>query len=166
MNQAGAPESMWAEALNYANQVKDMMPSQGELHDGLSTWECVERTKPPLHRLHSFGCLVFAHRPKQLRRKFENRGRRAVFLSSIIADNADDGYRLWDIQTRTVFTSRSVLFHATTFPWNKQAPSLSTGELWPAPVTFSKKDTGVGSSPGLLVPQEVGVPKARAKKIQ
>ena len=58
------------------------------------------------------------------------------------------------------------MFHETTFPWNKQAPSLSTGELWPAPVTFSKKDTGVGSSPGLLVPQEVGVPKARAKKIQ
>ena len=128
MNQAGAPESMWAEALNYANQVKDMMPSQGELHDGLSTWECVERTKPPLHRLHSFGCLVFAHRPKQLRRKFENRGRRAVFLS--LADNADDGYRLWDIQTRTVFTSRSVVFHETTFPWNSKplrSPRASFG---------------------------------------
>ena len=160
LNQAGAPESMWAEAINYSNQAKDMMPSQGESHDGRSTWECVERTKPPLHRLHSFGCLVFAHRPQQLRRKFENRGRRALFLS--LADNADDGYRLWDMNTRTVFTSRSVVFHESTFPWAKrtgvgsQSKISSSEAIWPNPIlTFPAGEGGVGSPKGLLPTNEL-----------
>jgi hypothetical protein len=162
MNQSGAPESMWAEAINYANQAKDMLPSQGEEHDGRSTWEIVERTKPPLHRLHSFGCLAFAHRPKQLRRKFENRGRRAVFLS--LADNADDGYRMWDIKTGTVFTSRSVVFHETTFPWYKTTASPVSMQLMATPAfTFPAGEGGVGSSKGLVPSRELELEKNKDK---
>lgn len=102
---------LWDEAIHYANQVDWMMPSSSPALDGVSPWEHRFGEPPPLKRLHPWGCKAVAHVTNP--GKFRNKGRLCMFLG--LAKNADDGFRLLDFSTRSIFHSRSVTFYDTLF---------------------------------------------------
>jgi hypothetical protein len=113
--QAGLPtgtfDYFWDEQISYAQQVDWMLPSAIPRLNGASPWEYRHHEAPPLHRLHPWGCKVVAHRPSS--GKYKNRGRLAMFLG--LARGAEDGYRLYDFATRSIFHSRSVTFFDSLF---------------------------------------------------
>jgi hypothetical protein len=107
----GSYDYFWDEQCSYAQQVDWMMPSSNERLAGMSPWQYRHHEPPPIHRLHPWGCKVVARQTH--RRKYGNRGRLAMFLG--LARNADDGYRLFDFSTRSIFHSRSVKFFDNLF---------------------------------------------------
>ena len=102
---------MWDEAMSYAMTVDWMMPTSSPATGGVSPWEFRTGETPPLKYLHPWGCKAIAHviNPG----KFKNKGRLCMFLG--LAKNGDDGYRLYDFSTKSVFHSRSVKFYENEF---------------------------------------------------
>lgn len=112
LNAAGVSDLFWDEAVAYANDVANMMPASSGQRKGQSPWSARFGEAPPLHRLHAWGCLAFAHLPH--RKTFGNSGRRCIFMG--LARNGDDGFRFYDPETQTVFHSRSATFLEDVFP--------------------------------------------------
>jgi transposase InsO family protein len=113
--QGGLPtntyEYFWDEQIAYAQQVDWMLPSAVPRLNGTSPWQYRHHEPPPLDRLHPWGCKVVSHRPKS--GKYQNRGRLAMFLG--LARGGDDGYRLFDFATRSIYHSRSATFFDSLF---------------------------------------------------
>lgn len=97
---------LWDEQISYANQVRLMFPVESKITGGLSPWEFRLQERPPLERLHPWGCKAIAHVNNPT--KNQSKGRVCMFLG--LATNGDDGYRLFDFRTRSIFHSRSVKF--------------------------------------------------------
>jgi hypothetical protein len=74
---------------------------------------------------HKFGCLAWYKVPEAGRKKLNVKGRLALLLSYLQDRN---GYRVWDMQKRSVVKSRDVLFEDGTFPYGEPT------ENSPAPV--------------------------------
>ena len=53
-----------------------------------------------------FGCLTFAHIPRDHRHKFDSKSRRCVFLGY---GTTVKGYRLYDVERQKVIYSRDVI---------------------------------------------------------
>lgn len=64
--------------------------------------------------LHPFGCLVWYKVPEANRKKLDPKVLSALLLSYLGSGN---GYRIWDLETRTVIKSRDVLFRDDVFPY-------------------------------------------------
>jgi hypothetical protein len=65
--------------------------------------------------IHSFGCLAYAHIPKENRKKFQPRARRCILLG--IADNYQ-AFRLLSLEDNSIIISRDVTFKDDVFPKN------------------------------------------------
>lgn len=104
LNSAGASSVWWDECTAYSNDVANFLPSWSKYNKGKSAYEARYSKPPPLHRLHTWGCLCFAH--DSTATTYANRGRRCAFLG--LAKNLDDGYRLWT--GNSVIHSNSVTF--------------------------------------------------------
>jgi hypothetical protein len=119
MHNTARPQHLWPEAMGYARDTTDMMPTS--TNDGLSMYEKRTHKEPPLHKLHVWGATVVAHVPKELRSKNDNRGRKGRFMG--FAPDGD-GYRVYDPIKGTIFHSGSVRVydHSAT----SVAPELAT----------------------------------------
>lgn len=71
------------------------------------TFERWYKRKPSLQYIHTFGSKVYAHVPKELRRKLDEKTREFIFVG--YAENAK-GFRLLDKSTDRVVISRDVNF--------------------------------------------------------
>jgi hypothetical protein len=65
--------------------------------------------------LHPFGCLVWHKVPEASRKKLDVKGCSGMLLLYLQDGN---GYRVWDLQCRTVFKTWDVLFVDTDFPYD------------------------------------------------
>lgn len=63
--------------------------------------------KPSVKHLKIYGCLAYAHLPKENRRKLEPRTRECIFIGY---SNQTKGYRLWDPVIEDVIQSKHVKF--------------------------------------------------------
>ncbi|MDG1381231.1 MAG: reverse transcriptase domain-containing protein, partial [Flavobacteriales bacterium] len=105
MNWAQCPEYMWQESHKYANTVISFVPSASDRLKGLSPWEKKKGVKPKTHLLQPFGCVAYAHIPKAHRNRQGgpvNRGRKCMFVG-LSAEGENDGYRLYDPETKSFF---------------------------------------------------------------
>lgn len=95
---SGIPSRFWAEAIKTAAYIHRRTPTNS-LPAHQSPFEALYGTKPPLHHLKRFGCIVYRHIPKEQRSgKFAERARPCMFLGYV--HKTTKIYRIWDFNGR------------------------------------------------------------------
>eukprot|EP00112_Aurelia_sp_Birch-Aquarium-sp1_P025251 Seg831.4 transcript_id=Seg831.4/GoldUCD/mRNA.D3Y31 product="Retrovirus-related Pol polyprotein from transposon TNT 1-94" pseudo=true protein_id=Seg831.4/GoldUCD/D3Y31 len=128
MSQSKMPMEFWAEAVNIAVYLRNRSPSTSL--KGITPIEALFDRKPDVSHLKVFGCLAFAHIPKQQRKKFEEKSRKAVFVGY---PDGTKGYKLYDVKSRRFIRSRDVIFAAKEFHDFDNGQSLKLDPIYDAP---------------------------------
>lgn len=110
MSQSGMPKKFWAEAVNTATYLRNRSPTTSL--DGVTPFESLFNRKPDVSNLKVFGCLAYAHIPKDQRKKFEEKSRKSVFVGY---PNETKGYKLYDLKACCFIRSRDVIFAENDF---------------------------------------------------
>ena len=103
--EAKLPRRFWAEALATAVYLRNRSPTTAV--KGMTPFEALTGEKPRVDTLRVFGCLAYAHIPKDERQKFDSKARRCIFLGY---GTVTKGYRLYDVNRSKVLYSRDVVF--------------------------------------------------------
>ena len=110
LSESGLPKAFWAEALSTATYLRNRSPTKAVAEKTpLEAWS---GEKPNVQNLRIFGCICYAHIPKDERKKLDSKARKAVFVGY---GKDKKGYRLYDIATKKFFFSRDVSFNETEF---------------------------------------------------
>jgi transposase InsO family protein len=102
---ANLSKSFWAEAVNTAAYLKNRSPTKAL--QGKTPFEAWYGKKPNVEHLKVFGCMAYAHIPKDERGKFDSKARKCTLLGY---DEFTKGYRLYDPQNKKIIYSRDVRF--------------------------------------------------------
>ena len=98
-------QSFWAEALTTAVYLRNRSLTKSV--NGSTPYEAWSGRKPAVNHLKVFGCVTYAHIPKEERRKLDVKAKRCVLLGY---GTTVKGYRLYCPQDKKVFYSRDVIF--------------------------------------------------------
>ncbi|KAI7965086.1 hypothetical protein MJO29_003184 [Puccinia striiformis f. sp. tritici] len=110
---ANLPKFFWADAIRHCFFAYSSFPCNTPV--GFKTPASILQQQPVnLRRLHPFGCLTYYKVPEANRLKLDKKARAAILLSYLSDGN---GFRLWDLEQRTVIKSRDVVFHDDVFPY-------------------------------------------------
>ena len=106
--------------------------------NNISPFEALYKVKPYCEHLKIFGCLFYASTLKRQRDKLQPRGHPCIFIGYPYDQKA---YKLLDLKTKRVFTSRDVYFHENIFPFQhithqNPTPLPAIIELVPETHTF------------------------------
>ena len=107
----------WAECVSAAVHIINRLPTPILSHQ--TPFEKLYKKIPSYSHLRIFGCLAYAtnvHVPH----KFAPRATKCVFIGYPIGQKA---YKLYDIESNRVFTSRDVIFHEDIFPYESISSS-------------------------------------------
>lgn len=130
---ASLPKSFWTDALRHASHALNSYPCHTP-KGFLSPSDAIGSPVISFQDLHPFGCLTWYKTPEPNRKKLDPKAKPDLLLS-YLSDRK--GYRLWDLQQRTVVKSRDVLFDDHCFPWNEPAPAppepIGVDLPWPKP---------------------------------
>lgn len=109
----------WGEAVYFANYLQNRLVTKATSVTPIERW-C--GMKPDLKDMHIFGSKVYAHVPKELRRKLDDKAKEYRFAGY---DEHSKGYRLLDTNTNKIVISRDVKFTDSTDGLN-QDEGIST----------------------------------------
>src|SRR4028118_550968 len=105
-----SPPFLWAEAINTAVYLKNRLPHK-KFANKTTPYERLYGEKPFIAHLQPFGAKCFAHIPVEKRRpgsKLDARAKECIFIGYTESTKV---YRLYDPESKRVFTSRDVKFY-------------------------------------------------------
>ncbi len=105
LHQGGVPLRFWAEALSVATYLKNCSPTS--CFGGETPHERWWNVKPDVSKLKVFGCIAYAHIPREKRKKLDKKTTKCIFVG--YPENSK-GYKLYDPTKREMFRSRDVIF--------------------------------------------------------
>jgi hypothetical protein len=105
LHSANLPYSFWGEAVVTAAYLCNRSPTRTLI--GITPYECWYGEKPSLAHLRVFGCIAYAHIPKERRTKLDSKSIKCLFVGYSLESKA---WRLFDPIKKHVFISRDVQF--------------------------------------------------------
>jgi hypothetical protein len=104
LHESGLPRKYWGEAVVTAAYIRNRCPTTAV--KDMTPFEAWTGKKPNVEHLRPFGCIVYAHIPKEHRKKLDPKGMKCKLLGY---GESSGAYRLLDESNR-VFISRNVKF--------------------------------------------------------
>ena len=142
--EAKLPKRFWGEAVSTAVYLRNRSPTVAV--KGMTPYQCWSGEKPEVGHLRVFGCVAYAHIPKDERAKFSSKARKCVFLGY---GGSVKAYRLYDMDRGKVIHSRDVIF-------NEQEPAMCE-----TPQVSTQKEAVMQLKP-LVSPQKEPVMQVKA----
>ena len=105
MSHAKVPKEFWAEAINTAVYLRNRSPTTAI--KGITPFQALFGKRPDVSNLKVFGCLAYAHIPKDQCKKFDEKSRRSLFVGY---PDGTKGYKLYDLKKQYFIRSRDVIF--------------------------------------------------------
>ncbi|BBN69138.1 hypothetical protein Prudu_770S000100 [Prunus dulcis] len=97
------PYKFWGEAVNTAVYIQNRCPTKAL--DNVTPFEVFSGRKPGVKHLRVFGSICFCHVPNQLMSKLEDAAVKCIFVGY---GKCEKGYRVYNLQTNKITTSRSI----------------------------------------------------------
>ncbi|KAG7558923.1 Ribonuclease H-like superfamily [Arabidopsis thaliana x Arabidopsis arenosa] len=113
--QAALPTSFWGESVLTAAYLINRTPTP--VLDGKTPYEILYSTSPTYDQLRVFGSLCFAKKQSARSDKFQERGRKGIFVGY---PHGQKGWRIYDLESNDFFVSRDVIFQEDTFPFTEK----------------------------------------------
>ncbi|KAF2359941.1 Reverse transcriptase RNA-dependent DNA polymerase [Trinorchestia longiramus] len=126
------PKTFWAEAVSTAVYVKNRSPTSA--HKNLTPYQALNGHKPNVQHFRTFGCMAYAHVPKDEREKLDSKSKTCVLLRY---GSETKGYRLYDFNAKRVLLSRDVVFNESQFISFEKEPSK---EIECVPCSFPQEE--------------------------
>ena len=123
MKEKGLPIEFWGEVLATTIYLINRCPTKA-FHDRIPT-EAWSQGRLIVKHLRVFGCVVYAHVPKEQRQKLDDKGVKFIFTRYNPKSKA---YRLYDPIDKKMILSRDVEFHENQ-SWygpTDESPSISS----------------------------------------
>ena len=106
----GLKDEFWAEAVQTTAILRSRSPTTAV--NEMTPYECFVGSKPNVSNLKVFRCTAYMQIPKELRKKWDAKSKRCIFIGYCIRSK---GYRLWDPVSQSVYLSRDVIFFEQDF---------------------------------------------------
>lgn len=153
--QANLPLKFWGDCILTAAFLINWLPTP--VLNGISPHEALFNFKPKYNFLKVFGCLGYVHNIHH-KHKFDTRTRRCVFIGYPFGQKA---YRLYDLDTNVIFTSRDVIFHETIFPFAATHHTINQPIVLPLPLPDIPYHASTQPSPS--IPPTDPTPSSRSQ---
>ena len=99
------PHKFWLEGLMWANHVLNCAPTK--VLKIIMPFEAWHGKNPSVDYFCVFGCVSYAHVPKEFCHKLDDKAVKCIFVGYSAESK---GYRLYNPTTRKIFVSRDVIF--------------------------------------------------------
>ncbi|KAI5349042.1 hypothetical protein L3X38_001929 [Prunus dulcis] len=120
MKEKKLPYKFWGEAVNTTVYIRNRCPTKAL--DNVTPFEAFSGRKPGVKHLKVFGSICFCHVPNQLRSKLEDAAVKCIFVGY---GKCEKGYKVYNLQTNKITTSRSVIFDENSL-WDWETQTVDT----------------------------------------
>jgi hypothetical protein len=143
----GLSNEFWGEAVATAIYLLNRCPTKSVCN--MIPQEAWSKKNPSVEHLRVFGCVAFAHIPKERRQKWDDKGEKCIFIGYSEQSKA---YKLYNPKTKELIINRDVIFLEDE-AWNdQQGTTQDVGATIP-PMELSNGTQGITT----MIPQSIGI---------